>query len=218
MDEYMALPPMDCSDYEEVFLHVRSAIMASDSTLAEILLSLDGGETWEEEPIFTYSGGALSDPEEDPYYNEFIFELPRAAGQEDVSIAFHYSTLSLPGVQAWWAIDDVAVTANGGEGPAPGGGQEFIRGDADDNGSLQLTDGIFILNFLFLGGGTPGCTESADADNNGSIQLTDGIFILNFLFLGGDATPAPGALACGLDPDEAGTFLDSGCEDYSSCP
>ncbi len=220
MDEYMSLPPMDCSDYEEVFLHVRSAIMASDSTLAEILLSLDGGETWEEEPIFTYSGGALSDPEEDPYYNEFIFELPRAAGQEDVSIAFHYSTLSLPGVQAWWAIDDVAVTANGGEGPGPGpgGGQEFIRGDADDNGSLQLTDGIFILNFLFLGGGTPGCTESADADNNGSIQLTDGIFILNFLFLGGDATPAPGALACGLDPDEAGTFLDSGCEDYSSCP
>ena len=220
MDEYMALPPMDCSSYEEVFLHVRSAIMASADTLAEILLSLDGGETWEEEPIFTYSGGALSDPEEDPYYNEFVFDVPRAAGQADVVMAFHYSTRTLPGIQAWWAVDDIAVTATGGDdpGPGPGGGQEFIRGDADDNGSLQLTDGIFILNFLFLGGGTPGCTESADADNNGAIQLTDGIYILNFLFLGGDGTPAPGALACGPDPDKDGSPLDSGCESYSSCP
>ena len=119
MDEYMVTPPMDCSTYEQVFLHARSSILASGDTTAEILLSLDGGETWEEEPIFTYSAGALGVAGEEPYYNEFVFEIPRAAGEIDVAIGFHYSTGGLPGLQTWWAIDDIAVTANGADGPGP---------------------------------------------------------------------------------------------------
>ena len=96
-------------------------------------------------------------------------------------------------------------------GPA---GPQFRRGDADDNGSLQLTDGIFILNFLFLGGAAPVCGDAADADNNGAIQLTDGIFILNFLFLGGQAPVQPG-LECGEDTAQPDDGL--GCETFSSC-
>ena len=34
-------------------------------------------------------------------------------------------------------------------------GPVFHRADPDANGAIQLTDGIFILNFLFLGGDTP---------------------------------------------------------------
>ena len=34
-------------------------------------------------------------------------------------------------------------------------GPRFRRGDPDNNGAIQLTDGIFILNFLFLGGEAP---------------------------------------------------------------
>ena len=90
----------------------------------------------------------------------------------------------------------------------------FRRGDPDNNGAIQLTDGIFILNFLFLGGADPICFDAADADNNGSVQLTDGIFILNFLFLGGEAPPAPG-LDCGEDPAEPDDGL--GCETFNSC-
>ena len=30
-----------------------------------------------------------------------------------------------------------------------------IRVDADDNGRLEITDGIFLLSYLFLGGGSP---------------------------------------------------------------
>ena len=97
-------------------------------------------------------------------------------------------------------------------------GPVFYRADADDNGSVQLTDGIYILNFLFLGGAAPPCFDSADADDNGSVQLTDGIFILNFLFLGGGAPPAPGMPgmgACGLDPD--GDADGIGCDSYTQC-
>ena len=87
----------------------------------------------------------------------------------------------------------------------------FIRGDPDGNGAVQLTDGIFILNFLFLGGDSPGCFEAADADDNGSVQMTDGIYILNFLFLGGAAMPAPHP-DCGTSGEDA----EPGCEASSA--
>ena len=87
----------------------------------------------------------------------------------------------------------------------------FIRGDPDGNGAVQLTDGIFILNFLFLGGDSPGCFEAADADDNGAVQMTDGIYILNFLFLGGAAMPAPHP-DCGTSGEDA----EPGCEASSA--
>ena len=51
----------------------------------------------------------------------------------------------------------------------------FVRGDPNGDGSINMTDVISTLNFLFLGGSTPGCLDAADADNNGVVQLTDGI-------------------------------------------
>ncbi|MBI4600790.1 MAG: LamG domain-containing protein [Planctomycetes bacterium] len=94
----------------------------------------------------------------------------------------------------------------------PKGG--FHRGDADNNGQLQLTDAIRILGFLFLGGVPPTCLDAGDADDNGVLQLTDAIRILGFLFLGGVPPEAPGPPpnACGSD---AGGEL--GCVEYTSC-
>ena len=91
----------------------------------------------------------------------------------------------------------------------------FLRGDPDGNGAVQLTDGIFLLNFLFLGGDSPGCFDAADADNNGTIQMTDGIYLLNYLFLGGSPPPAPFD-GCGPDPAEPPDNL--GCESFDACP
>ncbi|MEM7231284.1 MAG: hypothetical protein AAF517_03865, partial [Planctomycetota bacterium] len=81
--------------------------------------------------------------------------------------------------------------------PPPAGG--FVRGDADASGAVNITDGIFILNFLFLGGADPSCADAADADDSGAVNITDGIFVLNFLFLGGGDPAAPYP-DCGVDP------------------
>ena len=78
----------------------------------------------------------------------------------------------------------------------------FRRGDADSNGSVNVTDAIFTLNSLFLGGPAPGCPDAADADDDGALQVTDAIYLLNGMFLGGPQPPAPGAAACGSDPSE----------------
>jgi hypothetical protein len=98
------------------------------------------------------------------------------------------------------------------------GGVVFHRGDADDNGELQLTDAIKVLGYLFLGSEAPTCLDAGDADDNGELQLTDAIRILGYLFLGQPAPPAPGPTdqPCGPDPsaDPAG---DLGCASYTHC-
>ena len=92
----------------------------------------------------------------------------------------------------------------------------FHRGDADSDGGINVTDGVFILNFLFSGGATPSCRESADADDDGSINVTDGVFVLNFLFSGGaePLPPGPPGMPCGPDPDGS---PDLGCDAYDGC-
>jgi hypothetical protein len=96
----------------------------------------------------------------------------------------------------------------------PGGGEVlFARGDANQDGSLNISDPVFILAHLFLG--QPGeldCAKSADADDSGGLNLTDAIYALNFLFTGGRALPPPRG-ACGADPTADGLE----CERHAAC-
>jgi hypothetical protein len=81
----------------------------------------------------------------------------------------------------------------------------FMRGDADGNGSLELTDVIRLLNFLFVGNGISiDCLDAADVDDNGLLDLTDAIRSLNYQFLGiANTRPEPpGPDNCGPDGTE----------------
>jgi hypothetical protein len=80
----------------------------------------------------------------------------------------------------------------------------FLRGDANADGDINITDGIFVLNYLFLGGAEPPCLEAADSNDDDEHNITDGIFVLNYLFLGGSVPPAPGPEQCGPDPSADG--------------
>ncbi|MEC9352428.1 MAG: hypothetical protein VYD81_03855, partial [Planctomycetota bacterium] len=96
----------------------------------------------------------------------------------------------------------------------------FYRGDADLNGDVDLSDAIFLLNFLFLGGAAPGCEDGADASDDGDLGLTDAIYILNFLFLGGSELPPPSPFnTCpGPDPTEDGLGCEAGQEGGENPP
>jgi hypothetical protein len=94
--------------------------------------------------------------------------------------------------------------------------KQFRRGDADGSGGLvNLTDGIFLLNYLYLGGPVPPCQRSADSENDDDMDLTDVVRLLNHLYLGGPEPPAPGPNACGADPEPAAAALT--CECYPPC-
>jgi len=50
--------------------------------------------------------------------------------------------------------------------PCPAAAQaRFVRGDANADGEVNLSDSVATLQYLFLGGGAPSCLEAADADD-----------------------------------------------------
>ena len=75
----------------------------------------------------------------------------------------------------------------------------FVRGDASQDGILNISDPINALGFLFLGSTKPLCPDALDADDNGQLNITDAIYTLNFLFVGGKPPPLPYP-ASGPDP------------------
>ena len=68
----------------------------------------------------------------------------------------------------------------------PAGPIYFVRSICrNGNTNPQLSDAVYLLNFLFIGGERPGCMAACDTDGNGSPNLTDAVQLLQFLFLGG---------------------------------
>lgn len=85
----------------------------------------------------------------------------------------------------------------------------FVRGDADADGVLNLTDAIRILSYLFRGGPAPECLDAADVNDDGGRRpdITDVVSLLDWLFRGTTAPrpPTPSAAEyaaadCGIDP------------------
>ena len=68
----------------------------------------------------------------------------------------------------------------------------MARGDANGNGSVDLSDALYITEYLFSGGPAPPCMNQADANNSGTVDQSDTIYLLNWLFDGGAAPPYPG--------------------------
>lgn len=69
--------------------------------------------------------------------------------------------------------------------------KRFLRGDANADGSLALSDSVATLGFLFLGSAARACKDAMDSNDDGSVDIGDPVHTLNFLFLGGPAPPRP---------------------------
>ena len=90
----------------------------------------------------------------------------------------------------------------------------FSRGDTNASGGLDITDGIRVFGFLFLG--SPAeleCRDAADANDDGILNLTDGIHVLQFLFSDG-AAPGEPFPDCGEDLTEDALT----CIAFDACP
>ena len=74
----------------------------------------------------------------------------------------------------------------------------FLRGEATGDGSIDISDAVKILSYLFAGTGI-GCSVSADSNDDGTVDITDAIYLLTWLFSAGNQPPPP-ADSCGPDP------------------
>ncbi len=91
----------------------------------------------------------------------------------------------------------------------------FVRGDADQNGRLQINDAVAMLRLLFLGDeSAAACLDAADADDNGAVSVADAGYVLSSLFLQG-RPPRPPFPDCGRDDLRPTDALD--CRSHAAC-
>ncbi|MEE3053289.1 MAG: right-handed parallel beta-helix repeat-containing protein, partial [Planctomycetota bacterium] len=88
----------------------------------------------------------------------------------------------------------------------------FMRGEASGDGSIDITDAVTILSYLFAGAGIS-CATSGDSNDDGTVDITDAIYLLTWLFSGGNQPPPP-VDGCGRDP----TPDNLDCREPTACP
>jgi hypothetical protein len=91
--------------------------------------------------------------------------------------------------------------------------EPFRRGDANDDGRVNISDPLTVFDRLFVSGGGFPCDDAADANDDGKVDIADGILTLNVLFSGEGSLSAPGPDSCGEDA----TAEVQGCSAYVSC-
>lgn len=83
----------------------------------------------------------------------------------------------------------------------------FLRGDVNADGSIDIGDILFHLNYTFQDGPLPLCADAGDANDDGLSDITDAVYLVCYLFAMGEAPPEPFP-SVGADPTEDGI----GCE------
>ncbi len=65
-----------------------------------------------------------------------------------------------------------------------------VRGDADNNGLVSISDAVYMITYIFYGGPLPVPNPlTGDTDCSGSLSISDAVFLINYIYAGG---PAPG--------------------------
>jgi Peptidase family M1 domain/Peptidase M1 N-terminal domain/Putative Ig domain/Dockerin type I domain len=62
----------------------------------------------------------------------------------------------------------------------------LLVGDANNDGLVNVSDAVWIINYVFVGGDPPQpIMEIGDANCDGDVDVSDSVWIINYVFLGG---------------------------------
>lgn len=64
----------------------------------------------------------------------------------------------------------------------------YTCGDANGDDDVNIGDVVFIISYIFSGGGAPDPLESAECNCDGDVNIGDAVWLINYIFSGG---PAP---------------------------
>jgi hypothetical protein len=127
---------------------------------------INRGEGWKELGMVTgQSGGWI----------QKTYDLSEYSGD---TVQIRFSLLSDNDAYQFegWYIDDVSIMP---EGP------NFACGDCNGDGSVNSSDVVFLINYLFVGGPAPIPYQSGDVNHDSSINSADVVYLINYLFAGG---------------------------------
>ena len=73
---------------------------------------------------------------------------------------------------------------------------DFICGDANADSKVNVSDAVYIINYVFSGGEEPNPYFSGEANCDSAVNVSDAVYLINYVFSGGSP-------AC--DPNNDGT-------------
>lgn len=63
---------------------------------------------------------------------------------------------------------------------------EAMCGDANADNTCNVSDAVYIINYVFIGGSAPSPMWTGDANCDTTVNVSDAVFIINFVFIGGN--------------------------------
>ena len=94
-------------------------------------------------------------------------------------------------------------------------GCDWIRGDGNGDGTMDVSNPVFSLASLFsIGAPQSSCADATDSNDDGSFDISDPVYSLAWLFSPGAPPLPPPFPGCGSDP----TADALGCVEYTACP
>jgi hypothetical protein len=65
------------------------------------------------------------------------------------------------------------------------------RGDANGDGSIDIGDVVYLINYLYKYGSAPDPVDAGDCNCDGVVEIGDVVYLVNYLYRGGDPPGCP---------------------------
>ena len=62
----------------------------------------------------------------------------------------------------------------------------YICGDPNNDGRANISDAVYIINYVFNGGTEPIPFEAGEVNCDGRVNISDAVFMINYVFVGGN--------------------------------
>jgi hypothetical protein len=102
------------------------------------------------------------------------------------------------GTHYWWKVYAIDTKGNETQGNNVADFLTWVLGDANQDGSTDVGDAVFLINTIFKGGPLPNPFKCGDANGDCCTNVGDVVYLINFVFKGGPAPP----VGCDDCPDD----------------
>ncbi|MCX6833118.1 MAG: dockerin type I repeat-containing protein [candidate division Zixibacteria bacterium] len=67
----------------------------------------------------------------------------------------------------------------------------FICGDANADATVDISDVVYLIGYIFSGGSVPSPLLAGDANCDSTVDISDAVYLISYIFSGGAAPCAP---------------------------
>jgi hypothetical protein len=66
-------------------------------------------------------------------------------------------------------------------------GSSYVCGDANADSTVDISDAVYLISYIFAGGPAPDPQESGDVNCDSTVDISDAVYLISYIFTGGSA-------------------------------